>query len=61
MSRRRDGSADLVPALYIDKANQTELPRNAIIPMDRARRALLEFAETGVRPESVRWQPCEVR
>ncbi|KOV83110.1 Imm1 family immunity protein [Nocardia sp. NRRL S-836] len=48
-----------VPTLYVDTANETEFPRNAIIPAALARAALLEFAQTGVRPESVQWQPFE--
>ncbi|KOV87565.1 hypothetical protein ADL03_06610 [Nocardia sp. NRRL S-836] len=48
-----------VPTLYVDAANDTEFPRNAIIPVELARAALLEFAQTGVRPESVQWQPFE--
>jgi hypothetical protein len=49
-----------VPTLYIDKANETEFPRDAIIPMPLLRLALLEFQVTGLRPESVRWQPVDV-
>ncbi|MFJ8965866.1 Imm1 family immunity protein [Lentzea sp. NPDC102401] len=50
---------DDVPTHYVDSANETEFPRNAIIPKDLAATALIEFAETGVRSESVQWQPFD--
>jgi len=46
--------------LFIDRANQTEFPRDAVLPMTRIRAALLEFTQTGKRPTCVDWQDIDV-
>lgn len=59
MTSSQEDVPDDVPTLYVDSANEAEFPCNAIIPKDLEFAALLEFAETGVRPESVQWQPFD--
>ncbi|MET9225011.1 Imm1 family immunity protein [Lentzea sp. NPDC003310] len=48
--------AEDAPTLYVDRDNKTEFPRDAVIPLDQVRAALLEFQRTGSRPTCVRWQ-----
>jgi len=48
------------PPLFIDKANRTAFPPDAVLPVRRIREALAEFAETGRRPTCVRWQDSAV-
>jgi hypothetical protein len=48
------------PRLYVDKANRTPFPPDAVLPLARIREALSEFADTGRRPTCVRWQVSEV-
>ncbi|SFD94783.1 Immunity protein Imm1 [Actinopolyspora alba] len=44
------------PALVFAADEPSYLPNSASLPLERIRRALCEYAETGTRPTTVRWQ-----
>ncbi|GAA3838459.1 hypothetical protein GCM10022243_01160 [Saccharothrix violaceirubra] len=46
--------------LYVDVDTRTEFPRNAAIPLERLRTALLELMITAQRPTCVDWQDSEI-
>jgi Immunity protein Imm1 len=52
-----DGPTNGKPILYMVGHSDNEFPPDSEIPIDVVRRAVHEFAETGLRPTDVAWQP----
>lgn len=44
------------PVLRFDAGSPLAFPRDAVLPLPKLRTALIEFARSGLRPESVAWQ-----
>nr|WP_281243654.1 Imm1 family immunity protein [Actinopolyspora alba] len=56
MSGHPQATEDTPPLLF-DPEGDLWFPASASLPLDRAREAIAEYCRTGLRPESVRWQP----
>ncbi|MBA8823647.1 hypothetical protein FHX42_000976 [Saccharopolyspora lacisalsi] len=48
--------APQAPVLRFDAGSALTFPRDSVVPLERLRPALLEFARTGLCPDSVPWQ-----
>lgn len=44
------------PVLRFDAGSPLTFPKDAVLPLERVRAALAEFADTGLRPTTVEWQ-----
>lgn len=45
------------PLLYLDSTTDAEFPLDAVVSKREIRDSLVEFAETGERPQAVPWRP----